>query len=1124
MNTVSGRVVVRETGAGIPNLLVVALDVGAASTASAGAPKGGPVHPGSRHSRLASVLTGEQGQFQLAYEDPAGGARPRLALLVQAPEEVTAGEHPGGGAVLYYSPVPREDAAPAESFIVRLLADQLDRLGIPYPGSGLADLSEFDSGVALTDALRQRIRPRLATRMETHLRAAERTRRAFAEYDQSSVPLDVRADHTYFAPGDDLMAAQRAILLRDLERLHRSRSRRMYHMRMREGDLEGLDLRVDEQGRRTISALRFLDRIQGRYKGVDVERIRGALAPCREAAKAREIVQGITGAAPAAAPAQGPPPDPPAAPQETLDETIRRLVARHVEPATAAEGEMRFGVAPRPGQNEVTLSINTLELRGGPADVTAYHDFHDLQIAFEYIWKEVFDAYLEEQGRQAYAGWIERKAAYGIDDGQDPPIGGPNDLRRWLQDVGGVWSALQPEMDLPAILVPLMKKRDAEGRVEPPRPPVAAQQENENVAFAPPLPMLVEAAGRPYKFDVFAPDSCNYGILVTYRQEWKPLRYQVGDLVSTVPLAPRETRRYTKRRVVKKSRSRKEIEKALRIRRQDSADTKRADGEIVDQAVNRTNFKATAEGGATIGVLSASASVGLQQDSETRSSQTKKDFREAVLKAAEEYQQEHHLEVEVAESEELEETVSGEITNPNDEIPVTYLLYELQRVYQIRERIHRIRPVILVANEVPGPDEITDPWLRKQEWILRRAMLDDSFVAGLEALLRSEEADQDAVDALQANVDRLASVVEGIQQQVAATAAKTADAFSQLQTVQAAQAAAVAEQGTEGIFESIGEGLFGERKDEDPDAARIRVERARAAFDLFQRQEQDLRARLMSEMNALEAATDKCNQAVQEQKNRAAARDRLREHVRENILYYMQAIWDHEPPDQRFFRLYNRKALWVLEPGEEARIEVDAEQLGIQIPLPPDVAVEERDLVEIADLDNLIGYKGNYMIFPLRVRSYLTTFMMQDYLDEAMGLRDPDEFDNFTTEELIDYIQCVYNRDPAGFTDQDRERFRRQLEERLTAPRRESDIVIVPTDSLFIEALPGKHPLLEDFKLIHRAVDVKKAQAEVRRGELENLRLAARLLSGEREDPDVERKIVIERHSPDGDVIVAPEG
>ena len=35
-------------------------------------------------------------------------------------------------------------------------------------------------------------------------------------------------------------------------------------------------------------------------------------------------------------------------------------------------------------------------------------------------------------------------------------------------------------------------------------------------------------------------------------------------------------------------------------------------------------------------------------------------------------------------------------------------------------------------------------------------------------------------------------------------------------------------------------------------------------------------------------------------------------------------------------------------------------------------------------------------------------------------------------------------------------------------------------------------------------------QAEVRKAELENLRLAARLLNDEREDPDIEKKIVVQ--------------
>jgi hypothetical protein len=72
-------------------------------------------------------------------------------------------------------------------------------------------------------------------------------------------------------------------------------------------------------------------------------------------------------------------------------------------------------------------------------------------------------------------------------------------------------------------------------------------------------------------------------------------------------------------------------------------------------------------------------------------------------------------------------------------------------------------------------------------------------------------------------------------------------------------------------------------------------------------------------------------------------------------------------------------------------------------------------------------------------------------------------------------------------------------------------MVIVPSKSLYIEALPGTHPLLEDFKLMHRAIDVKKAQAELRKAEIENLRLAARLENVELGDPDIDKVVVVGR-------------
>ena len=50
---------------------------------------------------------------------------------------------------------------------------------------------------------------------------------------------------------------------------------------------------------------------------------------------------------------------------------------------------------------------------------------------------------------------------------------------------------------------------------------------------------------------------------------------------------------------------------------------------------------------------------------------------------------------------------------------------------------------------------------------------------------------------------------------------------------------------------------------------------------------------------------------------------------------------------------------------------------------------------------------------------------------------------------------------------------------------------------------------------------MKKVQGETRHAELENIRLAARALSGEYEDPDIEKKIVIES---DGAGITVADG
>ena len=172
----------------------------------------------------------------------------------------------------------------------------------------------------------------------------------------------------------------------------------------------------------------------------------------------------------------------------------------------------------------------------------------------------------------------------------------------------------------------------------------------------------------------------------------------------------------------------------------------------------------------------------------------------------------------------------------------------------------------------------------------------------------------------------------------------------------------------------------------------------------------------------------------------------------------------------------------------------------------PDIT--DKQLVEVADLDTILGFKGNYMIFPLKEHNALTELMAAPYIDDAFGAMDPDELSNINLEEYSRYICCLHKNDPEEY-ERLKPVLRKWLERLLADPLRNGDEIIVPTNSLFIEMLPSDKSLLEDFKLKHRAWDVKKVQAETREMELENLRLAARLLEGQLDDPDVEKKIIV---------------
>jgi hypothetical protein len=811
------------------------------------------------------------------------------------------------------------------------------------------------------------------------------------------------------------------------------------------------------------------------------------------------------------------------------------------------------------------------ELSTGASDADSYHDFFRLQIAFEDVWSELLDSRIERSGQQLYAAWnalsdpsrddtggLDRNITFGTAPVGD--ISGADELQTFVDNLklvlgistdSGRSSGLPTEDMVPTDFVTDRGTLIYNGQeygwneelfnylqsVVASRSLATNPGPTSDITFSDVAELVTQLDGmlkEPYHFDVFAPASINYGVLLNYRQHWKPQSYQVGNLVSTIPLAPQETRRYTTKSVVKRSRSEKEIEESLRTGKDESTNTWRIDKEIVNHAKNQTNFQTNASGSyGNDNAYKVSAGMQQGQDQAVESAQTKRDFRESVVKSAQEYRSQHRLEITTEESREDETTSYREIRNPNDELTVTYLFYELQRRYLVDERLHKVTPVILVANEMPAPHEVDEGWLVQHDWVLKRAILDDSFLPALEYLAANYTGEEVTLQVLELAVQQQKAVVDKIahQVQLAQRVLDTATiGLERAEDQQLAGLKSAEEQAfVKSFFDPLGISKAGAGGDGNTDKARIDF--AKDALDRAQAKVNQLASDLKAETTALQVAIDKYTNAATKHFGMLADIDRLRVHVKDNIIHYMQAIWSYEPPDQRYFRLYNLDVpvfghnTTVNTVEEEAIEAIDESHTPIAVRFPaPTLYAEPTKLHQVADIENLIGFKGNYMIFPMTNFNYMTWFMMQDYIhmDTTTGVtaEDPDPQADVSLDQLKAALAAIRANNFESFAN-NQDLFQEIVLRLLT--KEAPEMVIVPSNSLYIEALPGTHPLLEDFKLIHRAVDVKKAQAEARHAELDSLRLAARLANAEYADPDIEKQIIVEA-GPERPVTVQTDG
>jgi hypothetical protein len=1045
MIIIRGRVELRGTSLGIGGLLVVLYDLDPGTTPES-VLVGASSATGSDSRRLGSVLTectpGKQGQFefQLDNSELPEAKRLRLLLAVLAPEEPNL---PIQKRVLFTSTDIRQTAGRMEEYLIRIRAEVLDPAGIPVPVDASVAREEPKTLLA---RLRQAVDLRVAVADEARNIAAARVNAARNLAKATDAIVESRLIEWLTG-----MTAEQAERLNFVppgakpEPTVWRTARRKIENHVNSNPIAGYLVLTERE------AQQFRDSNGNLRQHIPAEEIEPFLYQAKaEAKRTGSIVRTDPIAAlcreqeapdPILARSNGQGPGTPTNGSSTIDgdqpvtfPDLPRFIGRLVNPIVAPENHGTFGKSGRPTLDDVKDSIKELAIAGGPADITAFYDFHELQIAFDYVWQHAIDEGVIQKAKaltqSLFAQGGDPIAA--LQQGGDPiaalreevrhvasaqeAMGGPGIIARYSKDlitpydpdkfIDGDGGGTPPRPPQPPPKPP-----------KPPRPPKVldppfygdvATPTDESAEPGDLLDDLTDLLSDPYEFQVFAPGSTNFGLMVTYRQQWDPITYQVGRLVKTLTLAPKETRKVTGKRIVKRERVVKELQENQRNRKDEISETMRDEAEIVQRAQNKTNFSLNTKGSFDLGLYEGDATTTIGRDAEASSQETKKAFHEAVLKAAQEFKDERKIEVETKEISEEETTDSAEITNPNDELTCTYLFYELQRLYNVKESIYHVQPVVMVAMDMPNPSRSAiDRTLLAHSWIINRVLLDDRYRPALEYLCTRIVGDQLALTDLSNNVAQIRAAVEDLKKLHRDMSDELSRLQAALNTAMHDRAEKVAKEHGEGAGEKIWEWVAGQGKQEDLDAARIVEDAAKEAYERAVREEKDLRMRLDAETAALSTANEACAKARAEHANRLLQIAGLRAHFKLNALFYMQAIWSYTFRDQIFFQLCNvkvpklkaaQKTYNLAVPDEiplsiapkpgQVVLEVHAE---IQLDTNLDPNQDFATLAEVAQLGTPIAMRGNYLVFGLRESNPLTDYMMLPYLDSELGIHDPDE-------------------------------------------------------------------------------------------------------------------------------------
>jgi hypothetical protein len=675
-----------------------------------------------------------------------------------------------------------------------------------------------------------------------------------------------------------------------------------------------------------------------------------------------------------------------------------------------------------------------------------------------------------------------------------------------------------------------------------------------------------------YNFETYEPESYNLGVRFVYRQEWRPLGIQRGEVVRTIPLGPKQTERVTSKII-----RREKVEKAFETTTEsesssEKVDTTKDSSEIINETSKKFNWNVETQASVSVGVFKGSLSAGVGGERTKRNSETISHLTESMQKTASRTRKETKVSVNT-ESEMTSESESfSEIVNPNDEIALTYYYSTMQRQYEVMTRLAEIGNVVFIAEEMPDPDSRElGRWVEKYDWIISKVLLDESFREGLSLVCMENQGPQELNSTI---TDRIDSTMESVVANMGKLASSNTGGLNQIDIIREAQRA------------------YRETWKDETEKTHIKNE-------------------------------------IEKKK------ERFLRHVRRNILHYCRAVWSNEDADQRMHR-YNKRNIMIPTrwhyvvnmisfagsntigtPSEftsildemhslhEAATDFVMVRPQITLTLCPDMD-SVRPITDVINPAGPIGYTSNYAIYYLRSdiefnengksNMPMLTELREPYSDEEGNLIDPsakvieigkEHNINFLTEEekikfveavpelqelyencgnKDDFLNSLHERNDVDVKALYREYFCKNLDEdtildliefipeyRAEYNSREtleairdfinnlkgaiteeqyreyrfrkefSRRLVVDTNNVMVDIIPGEGSALEHFKREHRKVDVKRAIEETRSIELNNERRNKLIENKKLGDPDIEKVVLVGSNNGIGSLLTLDE-